>query len=198
MAEISRVSLFGKLNPLAYKAVEGSTVYCKLRGNPYVELVHWFQQILQLQDSDLHKIIQHFDIEPARLAKDLTEALDALPRGASSISDLSSHIEESIERGWVYGSLVYGDSKVRLAYIILGILKTRDLKNALLSISTEFNKIKVEQLSDELTSIVSGSPEDNQGATDGTNLAGGAEPGTASDAMSPAQMGKTLYDKLAR
>ena len=47
MSEISRSALFGKLNPLAYKAIEGATVFCKLRGNPYVELVHWLQQILQ-------------------------------------------------------------------------------------------------------------------------------------------------------
>ena len=47
MSEISRAALFGKLNPLAYKAIEGATVFCKLRGNPYVELVHWLQQILQ-------------------------------------------------------------------------------------------------------------------------------------------------------
>ena len=79
MAEISRVNLFGKLNPIAYKAVESATVYCKLRGNPYVELVHWFQQILQLQDSDLHRIVQHFNIEPSKLAKDLTESLEQLP-----------------------------------------------------------------------------------------------------------------------
>ena len=46
MSEISRSALFGKLNSLAYKAIEGATVFCKLRGNPYVELVHWIQQIL--------------------------------------------------------------------------------------------------------------------------------------------------------
>lgn len=51
MSEISRVALFGKLNSLAYKAIEAATVFCKLRGNPYVELVHWFHQILQLPDS---------------------------------------------------------------------------------------------------------------------------------------------------
>ena len=49
MSEISRSSLFGKLNSLAYKAIEGATVFCKLRGNPYVEVVHWIHQILQLQ-----------------------------------------------------------------------------------------------------------------------------------------------------
>lgn len=189
MAEISRVNLFGKLNPIGYKAIESATVYCKLRGNPYVELVHWFQQILQLQDSDLHRIVQHFDINPSILAKDMTNALDALPRGASSISDLSSKIEDSIERAWVYGSLVYGDSKVRMGYIILGMLKTRDLKNSLLNISGEFAKIKVEKFGDDFNEIVSGSCEDNTQATDGSSL-GGNEPGTASDAMSPATMGK--------
>ena len=83
MSEISRSALFGKLNSLAYKAIEGATVFCKLRGNPYVELVHWMQQILQTHDSDLHRIIRHFELDPSRLAKDVTEALDRLPRGAT-------------------------------------------------------------------------------------------------------------------
>ena len=66
MSEISRVSLFGKLNSLGYKAIESATVFCKLRGNPYVELVHWWSQLLQLPDSDLHRIIREFQIEPSR------------------------------------------------------------------------------------------------------------------------------------
>ncbi len=189
MAEISRVNLFGKLDPIAYKAIESATVFCKLRGNPYVELVHWFQQIVQLQDSDLHRILQHFDINPSVLAKDMTNALDALPRGASAISDLSSKIEDSIERAWVYGSLVYGDSKVRMGYIILGMLKTRELKSSLLNMSGEFAKIKAEQLGDDFAQIVAGSCEDNTQASDGSAI-GGAQPGSASDAMSPATMGK--------
>jgi type VI secretion system protein VasG len=53
MSEISRSALFGKLNSVAYKAIESATVFCKLRGNPYVELVHWVQQIVQAPDSDL-------------------------------------------------------------------------------------------------------------------------------------------------
>src|SRR3954453_4538075 len=105
MAEISRAALFGKLNSLAYKAVESATVFCKLRGNPYVELVHWLNQMLQLQDSDLHRVIRHFEVDAAKLARDFTDALDRLPRGATSISDLSEHIEDAVERAWVYGSL---------------------------------------------------------------------------------------------
>src|SRR4051794_29997613 len=102
MAEISRAALFGKLNPLAYKAVDGALAFAKLRGNPYVELVHWVQQVLQTPDSDLHRITRAFDVAPARLATDVTAALDRLPRGATAISDLSPHLTEAVEHGWMY------------------------------------------------------------------------------------------------
>src|SRR4051794_3054031 len=98
MAEISRVSLFGKLNPIGYKSIESATVFCKMRGNPYVELVHWLNQILQLQDSDFHRVIRHYDLNPSRLAADMTAALDRLPRGSTSITDFSSHLENAVER----------------------------------------------------------------------------------------------------
>ena len=188
MSEISRVALFGKLNSLGYKAIEGATVFCKLRGNPYVEVVHWIQQIVNNQDSDLHRILQHYQVDPARFAADITTALDQLPRGSTSISDLSEQISDMVERGWVYGSLMYGEMQVRTGHLILGALKTSRLRNVLLQISKQFGEIKVEDLSENFASIVSGSPEEHLHATDG--YAAGAEPGEASDAMSPAAMGK--------
>ncbi len=138
MSEISRSALFGKLNSLAYKAIEGATVFCKLRGNPYVELVHWMQQILQTPDSDLHRIVKHFELDPSRLAKDVTDALDRLPRGATSISDLSAHVENAVERGWVYSTLMFGDAQVRTGHLVVGMLKTPSLRNALVAISRQF------------------------------------------------------------
>ncbi|SFB30686.1 type VI secretion system protein VasG [Pseudomonas sp. NFIX10] len=188
MGEISRAALFGKLNSVAYKAIEAATVFCKLRGNPYVELAHWFHQLLQLQDSDLHRIIRQFNIEPARLARDLTEALDRLPRGSTSITDLSSHVEEAVERGWVYGSLMFGESQVRTGYLVLGILKTPSLRHALLGLSSEFDKVKVEALSERFDEYVGDSPENALTASDGFNA--GAVPGEASGAMAPSAMGK--------
>ncbi|HET7773806.1 MAG TPA: type VI secretion system ATPase TssH, partial [Burkholderiaceae bacterium] len=188
MSEISRVALFGKLNPLAYKAIEGATVFCKLRGNPYVELVHWLQQILQGQDSDLHRIIRHFGIDGSKLATDFVAALDRLPRGASSISDLSEYIEASVERAWVYATLMYGEQQVRTGHLVVGMLKTNSLRNALFGISRQFEHIKPDILASDFTSITSGSPEENQAASDGSGLSGA--PGEASGAMAPAQMGK--------
>ncbi|MEM9056346.1 MAG: AAA family ATPase, partial [Pseudomonadota bacterium] len=190
MAEISRVALFGKLNSLGYRGIEAATVFCKMRGNPYVELVHWIHQILQLQDSDLHKIIKQFNIEPGRLAKDITDNLDRLPRGSTSISDLSSHVEEAVERGWVMGTLMFGESQVRTGHLVVGILKTNGLRNALMNISKEFDKIKLETLTDKFDEVVAGSPEEALAASDGFQVGGGAVPGEASGAVAPAEMGK--------
>jgi len=190
MTDISRVALFGKLNSLAYRAIESATVFCKLRGNPYVELIHWIHQILQLQDSDLTRILKEYGIRPDLLAGDITAALDRLPRGATSISDLSSHLEEAVERGWVFGTLMFGVGQVRTGHLVLGIVKTPGLKNALLSISKEFAKIKSDDLAERFDTIVGGSVEDTLGASDGSNLSGAAAPGEASGAIAPAQMGK--------
>ncbi|HEY3395343.1 MAG TPA: type VI secretion system ATPase TssH [Lacipirellulaceae bacterium] len=190
MSEINRAALFGKLNSLAYKAIESATVFCKMRGNPYVELVHWLHQLLQGADSDLHRIVRHFECDPARLARDITESLDKLPRGATSISDLSSHVEESVERGWVYGSLMFGESHVRTGHLVVGILKTRGLSHALLGMSKEFSKINVDELTRDFAKITGGSVEERLTATDGSKVGGGAAPGEASGAMRPAAMGK--------
>lgn len=190
MSEINRVALFGKLNKLGYQSIESATVFCKMRGNPYVELVHWIHQILQLADSDLLKIINHFEINPAHLARDITGHLDRLPRGSTSITDLSSHIEETVERAWLYSTLMFGESQVRTGYLMVGILKTKRLHNALRAISSEFDKIKTDQLTEQFDHIVAGSCEQQMRANDGFQVGGGAVPGEASGATAPAQMGK--------
>jgi type VI secretion system protein VasG len=195
MAEIKRSILFGKLNPIAYKAVESATIFCKLRGNPYVELVHWLHQMFQLSDSDQHRIVRSFEMNPSRIATDLITALDKLPRGATSISDFSPHLEEAVERGWVFGSLLFGDPQVRTGHIVVGLLKTPHLRNVFLSLSKEFTKIKLDRLTDDFSRTLSGSPEELLGAADQAGAAG-AVPGETSGAIAPAAMGK--QEALAR
>jgi type VI secretion system protein VasG len=168
-------------------------VFCKLRGNPYVELVHWIQQIVQTSDSDLHRIIRHFELDSSRLAKDLTDALDRLPRGATAISDLSPHVENAVERGWVYATLMFGEAQVRTGHLVVGILKTPSLRNALIAMSRQFEGVKLDTLTEDFARIVGGSPEEHLAPTDGSSI---AAPGAASDALAPAQMGK--QDALKR
>jgi type VI secretion system protein VasG len=189
MAEIKRSTLFGKLNAVGYKAIEGATIFCKMRGNPYVETAHWLHQLLQAPDSDVHRIFKHFQMDGSRFAADLIAALDKLPRGATAISDFSPDIPSAIEHGWVYGTLMFGDLQVRTGHLMVGFLNS-ELRHKFIALSRELTKIKLEALTDNFGAIVGGSPEDTLGASDGTGLSGGAAPGETSGALPPAEMGK--------
>ena len=189
MSEISRTALFGKLNPLGYKAIEGATVFCKMRGNPYVELEHWMAQLLQNQESDLQRIVAHYGLDISLLAKDVTAALDRLPRGATAISDIAEQIPDAIERAWTYATLKFGEGQVRTGYLLVGMLKTPNLRNRLLAISRQFEKVKVEDLTDHFAQICDASAEARMGPQDGSGMGSGA-PGEDTGAMAPAAMGK--------
>jgi type VI secretion system protein VasG len=152
--------------------------------------VHFIHQLAQQQDSDLQRILREFEIDPGRLAKDLTDALDRLPRGSTAISDLSSHVEDAVERAWVYATLMFGESQVRSGHLLIGLLKTPGLRNGLLALSKEFAKIKLDVLTERFAEITRDDAESKLGPSDGFQVGGGAAPGEASGAMPPAQMGK--------
>jgi len=166
MSEISRAVLFGKLEPLLFSSLESATAFCKLRGNPYVELVHWIHQLMQQQQGDLQYIIQHFALDEAALTRDIIAALDALPRGASSVSDLSEHIDSAVERAWVIGSLKFGVNRLRTGHLLIGILKTWNLATVLKGISPQFTRINLELLSEQFTTLLSQSKEAQQASVE--------------------------------
>ena len=186
MSNISRVSLFAKLNPIAFKSVEGATVLCKLRGNPYVELVHWVAQILQQDDSDWHHILRHFEVDAGLLLADVQRALERQPGGAQGISDLSESITNAVERAWVYASLMFGVHKVRTGHVLVALLKTDFLTQELLRISPRFKQIREAALSGNFVNMVEHSAEH---VLHNTDLPQGAVPGEASGAMHAAQLG---------
>lgn len=183
MASIQRTALFGKLNPVIFKAAESASVFCKLRNNPTIEIAHWIHQILQLENTDLRKILAYFDINNAKLAEDVINFMDNLPIGTRNLMNFSGDFEETIERAWVQSSLAFNQTQIRSGYLIIGMLSDRNLKNVLFSISNEFSKISDEQLSDQFAKIVEGSSEDDLSANDGFSI-----PGEASQATAP-QMG---------
>ena len=90
-----------------------------------------------------------------------------------------------IERAWVLATLMFGEGQVRTGHLLLAGMRTAGLRNVLLGISRQFDRVKAEALADGLDGIVDGSPEQRMQATDGS-----AAPGEASGAMAPAAMGK--------
>jgi type VI secretion system protein VasG len=183
MADISRTASFGKLNPLAYKAIEGATVFCKMRGNPYVELQHWLMQILNAPTATCTASFATTRLDSGAGARPDAIAGPPAARGVVDQRHLQLH-RHAVERGWVYGSLMFGEQQVRTGHLLVGMLKTASLRGALSGISKQFDKHRRGRPVQRFASCWRVARRGPGGQRIG------AAPGEASDAIAPAAMGK--------
>lgn len=177
MSDIRRNVLFSKLNRTLFTSLENATAFCKLRGNPYVELVHWLHQLWQQPNGDLQQIARRFELNDAQLSQDLVNALDRLPRGASAVADLAEHIDNAVERAWIYCSLSVGETQIRGGHLLLALLKTVALRHVVLAISSEFAHISADRLLDHFDDFVHSSDEQHATASDNVTHSSTPAPG---------------------
>ena len=159
MGKLKRIQMFGKLDRTAYQALESATVLCKTRGNPYVEPVHWINQIFLSENTDWHSAIRYFELDSAKLAKDLVAAMSRLPRGASSISDFANSVEIAVKEAWMIASLVFGESAIRSGHLLIAMRGHPELSRYLQDVSGEFTKINADLLQEKFFDIVADSAE---------------------------------------
>ncbi|WP_322047519.1 type VI secretion system ATPase TssH [Paraburkholderia sp. J67] len=179
---IPRRALFGKLGVTLYRSIESAAAFCKLRGNRFIELSHWFNQLLQLPDSDLHRILRHAGIDRDVLERDIVRALATLPAGTSSMCDFSSDVEQAIERAWVTTSLEFGERRIRSAWLLAALLDAPELRRVLLALSPAFGRIPTGDQANSLVSWIEGSPESAELPYDNSDFSA-ASPGEASQAV---------------
>ena len=191
---IPRRTLFGKLNVDLFRSIESATVLAKLRGNPYVELVHWLHQLWQVPNGDFRRLATHYGLDIAQIESDLTAALAHLPTGATGINDFGHMVELAIERAWVFASLTMLDQRIRGAWLLGAMLQTPELRRVLLSISATFQRIPAAQMAEDLPLAVRGSGEDAAMAHESTDWQP-ALPGEASGAFDPEDHGQTALAK---
>jgi type VI secretion system protein VasG len=107
----------------------------------------------------VQRILTHCAVDGGRLARDITLALERLPRGVRGATDLSTTVEDSVERGWVYGSLLFNASRVRTGHLLVGWLKTATLRRAIGAVSPRFLHLDADEIARTLGQITEGSPE---------------------------------------
>ncbi len=151
---IKRKELVGKLNPVCLKAFSAAAQAAKTRGNPYVELVHFFDALSQSARSDFEILCASAGVDVSKLAADITRAVDALPHGGGRSRNSRTTFFRAIQEGWTFGSLEFGDETVRSAYILLGALKVPVLEGLLFKISLEFDKIDPASMAGQLGDLL--------------------------------------------
>jgi type VI secretion system protein VasG len=164
-----RKELIGKLDPICLRGFKAAADAAKLRGNPYVELVHWIEQLALVDRGDFQFILADAGVDLGRLAADMARSIDKLPYGATSIEEFSDHIFHAVQEAWSLASLQFGSEVVRGAYVLLACRKVPVLDGLLSKISGEFDRIEADSVLARLDDVLSGSLE-NSGRSDAGEL----------------------------
>jgi type VI secretion system protein VasG len=177
-------SLIARLNRTCHSALEGAAGLCLSRTNYDVEPEHLLLKLVEISDTDIGNILRHYEINPARISKDLTRALDKLKTGNARTPGLSPRLPQWIQEAWLLASVDYGAAEVRSGHLLLTLLASDDLARLAREISKELATISVESLKKNLPDITAtsgeareatalGSAPDVVGAEGGEALASG-------------------------
>ena len=174
-------SLVARLNDVTRNALEGAAGLCLSRTNYDVEVEHILAKILEQDDTDLHKIASHYEVNIDRLTKDVSSALDRLKSGNSRTPGLSDRIPQWIQDAWLLASVDFGAARVRSGHMILALVASDSFARIARDISKEFAHISPEDLQTKLPDITSDSAEARDavalgeagGVSDGAPVASG-------------------------
>src|SRR5256714_5441241 len=180
-------SLIGRLNSTSRGALEGAAGLCLSRTNYDVEPEHFLLKLMETPDTDIDRILRHYEIDPSRVVKDVTRSLDRLKTGNARTPSLSPRLPKWIQEAWLLASIDYGAAQVRSGHLLLTMLAGDDLARLAREISKEFNHISVESLKKDFADITSGSAE----AREATSLGAQGASAATGEGVGPSGDGKT-------
>ncbi len=174
-------SLVGRLNDTCRGALESGAGLCLSRTNYDVEIEHILSKLLDEDDTDLHKIFRHYEVNVDRLSKDISVALDRLKTGNSRTPGLSDRLPDWFQDAWLLASVDYGAARVRSGHLLLALLSNDGTARIARDISREFSHISPETLQKDLPDITKDSSEardatalgEAAGTSDGAPVASG-------------------------
>ena len=196
MADISLEAVTGKLNSIGYDAFIQALRHAKSAGNRNVELAHWLLPILQKDSTDLSLTADYFELDRSKLLQDITKALGSLRKNETEMPGVSNTMIDLLDRGWHYATLFFGETQIRTGCILVGALKSMELRRAYANVSAEFNKISIDTLTNEYRTVWRGSEEENLRPMDGSGLLAASSPG--GEAASAGAKGTTALDRFSQ
>src|SRR5438445_2961057 len=153
-------SLIGKLNDTGRKALEAAAGLCVTRTHYDIDIEHLLLKLVEAENTDIQKILRHYEIDQARLTRDLTRALDRLKTGNARTPAFSPRIPRLVTEAWNLASIDFGVSKVRSGHLLLSMLSEEDLGRLTREASPELQKVSVEELHKHFADLTTGTAED--------------------------------------
>ncbi len=194
-ADISVESVAGKLNRVGYEAFIQALRQAKSAGNRNIELGHWMLHLLQKDRTDLALTADHFKLSRAKLLADTTAVVNGFRKNETEMPGISNQVADALDRGWHYATLLFGETQIRTGHLLVAMLKSIELRRALINISQEFAKIPVDEVAAGHRSLWAESEEGNLRPMDGSGIAAASSEGTTA---APGAKGTTALDRFSQ
>ena len=194
-ADISIEAVAGKLNRVGYESFLQGLRQAKSAGNRNLELAHWLMHILQKDRTDLALTADHFKLDRAKLLADATAVVNGFRKNETEMPGISNPVADALDRGWHYATLLFGETQIRTGHLLVGILKSLELRRALIGVSQEFAKLPVDEVAAGQGAIWAGSDEGNLRPMDGSGVAAA---GTEGATAAPGAKGTTALDRFSQ
>jgi type VI secretion system protein VasG len=194
-ADISIEAVAGKLNRIGYESFLQGLRQAKSAGNRNLELAHWLMHILQKDRTDLALTADHFKLDRAKLLADATAMVNGFRKNETEMPGISNQVADALDRGWHYATLLFGETQIRTGHLLVGMLKSIELRRALIGVSQEFAKLPVDEVAAGHGATWAGSDEGNLRPMDGAGVAAGAAEGATA---APGAKGTTALDRFAQ
>ena len=177
MITIDLKSLVGKLNEVTRNALEGAAGLCLARTHYNVEVEHWLIKLLEHTDSDMAKVLDKFDVDAGKLARDLNHELDRIKSGNTRAPALSPGVVDVAKNAWMLASVEYNHNIATSAHILTAIMLDDGIRRSMESCSAELKKISPESLR-EVTRAIVGTTQESATTTiaDTSNTAVAGKP----------------------
>jgi type VI secretion system protein VasG len=159
MATINQRSLVAKLNGHLRRALESAAGLCVSRTHYNVEIEHWLLKILEVGGTDLEAIIKRFEIDPSKLTRELTKAIDGLPTGNAKNPALSQQLFELVQQAWLFASIECQANAVRSGHLVAALVSTKAFASELPEMSASLARISSDTLLKELLTITANTME---------------------------------------
>src|SRR5271166_2974451 len=177
-ADISVESVAGKLNRIGYEAFIQALRQAKTAGNRNIELGHWLFQLLQKDRTDVAMTADRYKLSRAKLLTDATAVVNGYRKNETEMPGISAQVADALDRGWHYSTLLFGETQIRTGHLLVAMLKSTELRRALVGVSQEFSKIPADEVAVSHRSIWEGSDEGNLRPMDGSGVAAAGAKGT--------------------
>jgi type VI secretion system protein VasG len=121
-------ALVARLNVTCRNAMEGAARLCLSRKYCDVEIEHVLLKLLEVDNSDIRRILRQFDVAPERLEKELEQIITGFKSGNRRTPALSGHIPELLEQASKCASIAFGESKIRSGHILVALVAVPALR----------------------------------------------------------------------